>query len=173
MAEMTYASRGLAGSALGIAIGGLATGLLNGGLGNILGTVAPKQSNCNNDMAIASLIGSLGGWNTYRNCHENMPVNRYEAAQSARIAELETEVKLRDANSYTNGLLNNFRNYVDAKFASVEKEICDQKTYNAVNTATLNCISGQVAQLMSLTKMVIPIASICPTPAVATTTTTP
>lgn len=155
MAEMNYASRGLAGSALGIAIGGLATGLLNGGLGNILGG------------------WGTNGWNANGMCHENMPVNRYEAAQSARIAELETEVKLRDANSYTNGLLNNFRNYVDAKFASVEKEICDQKTYNAVNTATLNCISGQVAQLMSLTKMVIPIASICPTPAVAATTTTP
>ena len=150
MAEMNYASKGVAGSALGIAIGGLATSLLNGGLGNI-----------------------FGGW-TYGNgnCHENTPVNSYEAQQSARIAELETEVKLRDANAYTNGLMNDFRNYVDTKFATVEKELCDQRTYNAVNTATLNCISGQVAQLMSLTKMVIPIASICPTPAVATTTTT-
>ena len=152
MAEMTYANKGVAGAGLGLGIAGTALGLMNGGLGNILGGF---------------------GWAGNGNCHENMPVNRSEAAQSARIAELETEVKLRDANSYTNGLLNNFRNYVDAKFASVEKEICDQKTYNAVNTATLNCISGQVAQLMSLTKMVIPIASICPTPAVATTTTTP
>ena len=150
MAEMNYASKGVAGSALGIAIGGLATSLLNGGLGNI-----------------------FGGWNYGNgNCHENTPVNSYEAQQSARIAELETEVKLRDANAYTNGLMNDFRNYVDTKFATVEKELCDQRTYNAVNTATLNCISGQVAQLMSLTKMVIPIASICPTPAVATTTTT-
>ena len=140
MAEMNYASKGVAGSALGIAIGGLATSLLNGGVGNI-----------------------FGGWNYGNgNCHENTPVNRYEAQQSARIAELETEVKLRDANAYTNGLLNDFRNYVDSKFATVEKEICDQKTYNAVNTATLNCISGQVAQLMSLTKVVIPNSSVCP-----------
>lgn len=167
---MTYASKGVAGAGLGLGIAGTALGLLNGGLGNVLGTVAPKQSNCNNDMAIASLIGALGGWNTSGNCHENMLVNRYEAQQSARIAELETEVKLRDANAYTNGLMNDFRNYVDTKFATVEKELCDQRTYNAVNTATLNCISGQVAQLMALTKMVIPIASICPTPAVATTT---
>ena len=34
-------------------------------------------------------------------CNENMPVNRYEAAMSSRISELETEVKLRDANTYT------------------------------------------------------------------------
>jgi hypothetical protein len=139
MAEMTYASKGVAGSGLGLGIAGTALGLLNGGLGNI-----------------------FGGWNGAGNCHENMPVNRYEAQQSARIAELETEVKLRDANAYTNGLLNDFRNYVDGKFATVEKEICDQKTYNAVNTATLNCISGQVAQLMSLTKVVIPNSSVCP-----------
>jgi hypothetical protein len=139
MAEMSYASKGLAGSALGLAIGGLATGLANGGLGNI-----------------------LGGWGSNGNCHESTPVNRYEASQSARIAELETEVKLRDANAYTNGLLNDFRNYVDGKFARIEKEISDQKTYNAVNTATLNCISGQVAQLMSLTKVVIPNTNVCP-----------
>jgi hypothetical protein len=152
MAEMTYASKGVAGSGLGLGIAGTALGLLNGGLGNI-----------------------LGGWgaNNACYCHENMPVNRYEATQQARIAGLETEVKLRDANFYTLGEMGKLREYVDSKFARVEKEICDQKTYNAVNTATLNCISGQVAQLMSLTKMVIPIASICPTPAVATTTTTP
>lgn len=172
MAEMTYASKGVAGSALGIAIGGLATSLLNGGLGNILGTVAPKQSNCNNDMAIASLIGALGSWNTSRNCHENTAVNRYELEKEQEIASLKTQISLRDANTFTMGEMNNLRNYVDAKFANVEKELCDQRTYNAVNTATLNCISGQVAQLMALTKMVIPIASICPTPAVATTTTT-
>jgi hypothetical protein len=146
---MTYASKGLAGSALGIAIGGLATGLFNGGLGNI-----------------------FGGWNGAGNCHENMPVNRYELDKEQEISALKSQIALRDANTYTSGLMNDFRNYVDGKFASVEKEICDQKTYNAVNTATLNCISGQVAQLMALTKTVIPITSICPQPAVATTPTT-
>ena len=34
-------------------------------------------------------------------CSENHLVNRYEASQAARIAQLETEVKLRDANTYT------------------------------------------------------------------------
>ena len=150
MAEMNYASKGVAGSGLGLGIAGTALGLLNnGGLGNL-----------------------FSGWNANGNCtcNENMLVNRYEATQQARIAELETEVKLRDANTFTMGEMNKLRNYVDSKFAFVEKELCDQKTYNAVNTATLNCISGQVAQLMSLTKTVIPITSICPTPAVATTT---
>ena len=108
-------------------------------------------------------------------CHENMPINRYEAQQSARIAELETEVKLRDANTYTLSEMAKFRDYVDSKFSAVHEELCQQRVYNATNIATVNCLSGQVAQLMSLTKVVIPNTSICPgwgnvTVAPATTT---
>jgi hypothetical protein len=153
MAEMNYASRGVAGSGLGLGIAGTALGVLNGGLGNI-----------------------FGGWNN-ANCHENTVVNRYEAQQQARIAELETEVKLRDANTFTMGEMGKLRDYVDGKFAAVEKSICDQAVYNATNTATIGCIANQVNALMALTKVVIPNTSICPgwgnvtvTPATAPTT---
>ena len=138
MAE--YASKGVAGSGLGLGIAGTALGLLNGGLGNVLGM----------------------GYNTNCMNSDNMPVNRYEATQSARIAELETEVKLRDANIYTDGKLNDLRNYVDRSIDRVERELCDQKVYNATNIATVNCIAGQVNQLYSLTKLVVPNTSICP-----------
>lgn len=122
--------------------------------------------------------GGVGGlFNTGNcGCSDNMPINRYEAQQSARIAELETEVKLRDANSYTTSQLNSFRDYVDGKFSAIHAELCEQKVYNATNIATVNCIANQVSQLMSLTKLVIPNGSICPgwgnvTVAPATTTT--
>jgi hypothetical protein len=62
------------------------------------------------------------------------------------------------------------RDYVDGKFSAVHEELCQQRVYNATNTAALNCISGQVAQLMSLTKLIIPTSSICPPVALATTT---
>jgi hypothetical protein len=117
--------------------------------------------------------GGVGGLlNTTNNngCSENHYINRYEASQSARIAELETEVKLRDANTFTMGEMNKLRDYVDGKFARVEHELCDQRVYNATNIANFTCLSNQVAQLMALTKNVIPITSICPQPAVATTT---
>lgn len=136
--EMNFASKGVAGSGLGLGIAGTALGVLNGGLGNILG----------------------GGWGYNRSC--DPVVNRYEAGQSARIAELETEVKLRDANTYTDGKLLELYRYVDGKFACVENQISAQAVYNATNTATLNCLNGQVAQLMALTKTVIPGSSICP-----------
>jgi hypothetical protein len=89
-------------------------------------------------------------------------INRYEAAQNAKISELETEIKLRDANFYTIGEIDKLRSYVDNRFTAVEHEICDQRVYNATANATISCIQGQVAQLMGLTKTVIPNGSICP-----------
>lgn len=138
--EKDFASKGVAGAGLGLGIAGTALGLLGGNLPNI-----------------------LGGWNNGAcGCSENVMVNRYEAAQSARIAELETEVKLRDANTYTLGEISKLRDYVDRRFDGVNASINQQAVYNATNTAALGCIQGQVAQLMGLTKLVVPNGSICP-----------
>ena len=104
--ENHYASKGVAGTGLGLGIAGTALGLLGGnGLGNI-----------------------LGGNNAV--CSEDHFVNRYEASQSARIAELETEVKLRDANTYTLGEMNKMRNYVDERFTALSNELCRQSVIN-------------------------------------------
>lgn len=152
-----FASRGVAGSGLGLGIAGTALGVLNGGLGNILG----------------------GGNN---GCSEDHWVNRYEASQSARIAELETEVKLRDANIYTDQKLGALRDYVEGKFSCVERELCDQRVFNSGTLSNISCLQGQVAQLMGLSKIVIPIDNVCPNPMpqynswvapTTTTTTTP
>lgn len=141
--DKSYASKGVAGAGLGLGIAGTALGLLGNG-------------------GIPGLLGGLNGYNGAAVCHENMPVNRYEAAQSARIAELETEVKLRDANTYTLGEINKVRDYVDRRFERVECQLNQQAVYNATNTAALNCMQGQIAQIMSLTKLVVPNGSICP-----------
>jgi hypothetical protein len=152
--ENNYASKGVAGAGLGLGIAGTALGLLNGNGGfNLFG------NNCNNG------------------CHENTMVNRFELSQSARIAELETEVKLRDSNIYTDQKILDLYKYVDGKISAVDAAICQQNVYNATNTATIACIQGQVAQLQGLTKLVIPNGSVCPgwggvTVAPATTPTT-
>ena len=145
MAE--FASKGVAGTGLGLGIAGTALGLMAGGL-----------------KGTGLFSGNVG-------CNEEHYVNRYEAQQSARIAELETEVKLRDSNIYTDTKLLDLYKYVDGKFGLIEKELCDQKVYNATNIATVNCIAGQVNQLFALTKLVIPNASICPGWTTTTTTT--
>ena len=150
--ENKYASKGVAGTGLGLGIAGTALGLLagNGGV-NLLG-----NNNCSGD---------------------NNLVNRYELTQNARIAELETEVKLRDSNIYTDSKILDLYKYIDGKVSVIEGQICQQNVYNATNTATINCMAGQINQLMSLTKLVIPNTSVCPgwgnvTVAPATTTTT-
>lgn len=91
-------------------------------------------------------------------------VNRYEAGQNARIAELETEVKLRDANFYTLGEMGKMRDYIDRRFAGVEAQINAQAVINAQVAANLSCMQGNIATLMGLTKTVVPINNICPEP---------
>ena len=63
-------------------------------------------------------------------CSENHTVNRYEAAQAARIAELETEVKLRDANAYTDQKLLEMYQYTDGRLRSIEADNAAQKVVN-------------------------------------------
>lgn len=140
--ENKYASKGVAGTGLGLGIAGTALGLLGGNLGGILGN-GWGMNGCNSD---------------------SMPVTRYDAGKDARIAELETEVKLRDANIYTDSKLNDLRNYVDVKFAAVNDKLCAQAVHNATNDAVLGCMQGQINTLMGLTKVIVPAANICPTP---------
>ena len=139
--ENKYGSKGVAGAGLGLGIAGTALGLMagNGGF-NLFG----NNANCG--------------------CNEDHYVNRYEAAQSARISELETEVKLRDSNIYTDSKILDLYKYVDGKFGCIESELCQQRVYNATNTAAISCINGQIATLMALTKTVIPADNVCPQP---------
>ena len=60
----------------------------------------------------------------------NRLLSRYEAAQAARIAELETEVKLRDANTYTDQKSLEMYKYIDGRLRGVEDKICDQAVVN-------------------------------------------
>ena len=139
--EKDFASKGVAGAGLGLGIAGTALGLLGGNLGGI-----------------------LGGWNSCNSGCGNQMVNRYEANQSARIAELETEVKLRDANVYTLGEMGKLRDYVDRRFDGVNAQLCQQAVINAQTTANISCMQNTINTLAGLTKTVIPITSVCPEP---------
>ena len=155
MAE--FASKGVAGSGLGLGIAGTALGLLNGGLNGVLGVA--NNGTCNHV------------------CSENMHVTRYELGQEQRIAQLESQIALRDANIYSDQKLVEVYKDLSARINGLEAGLNAQAVYNATNTATINCIQGQVAQLYSLTKLVVPNTSVCPgwgnvtiTPATTTTT---
>jgi hypothetical protein len=91
-------------------------------------------------------------------------VNRYEAAQSARIAELETEVKLRDANIYTDSKIADVYERLSTRIGVVESQICNQAVINAQVAANLACQQAAITAFQGLTKTVIPLPNICPEP---------
>ena len=162
-----FASKGVAGAGLGLGIAGTALGVLSGGIPNI-----------------------LNGWNTRTGCcdSDNMPVSRYElgltnelAAKDARIGLLEsniyTDQKITDTYSVLNGQINALAAEVRANKEAQTAVNMQQAVYNGTNTAAIGCIQGQIAQLLSLTKLVVPNTSVCPgwgnvtvTPATTATT---
>jgi hypothetical protein len=148
MAE--FASKGVAGSGLGLGIAGTALGLLNGS-GN-------------------GLLGGLFGNNCNHGCSENVLVNRYELGQESKIAELQSQIALRDANTYNDQKLLEVYKYFDGELKEMRKEQCDkwaaQGVINAKFESAIDVIGSQVASInatiSNITKTVIPNANVCP-----------
>lgn len=91
---------------------------------SIIGTVLGGAA-----VAGVPLLKAMG----VKNCGDdpaNQPVSRYEAAQAARIAELETEVKLRDSNIYTDQKSLEMYKHFDGKLNEIESRLCDQAVTN-------------------------------------------
>lgn len=163
MAE--FASKGLGATAA--SLGGAALGLsvLNGGLGNLFG-------------------GGCGG-----GCSENQMVNRYELDMAQSLANKDMEIAYWRGQDETNRKISNTYANLEGQIKDLAREVrCNkdeqvavnmqQAVYNGTNTAAIGCIQSQIAQLFSLTKLVVPNTSVCPgwgnvtiTPAAAPTTT--
>lgn len=156
MAE--FASKGLAGAGLGTGIAGLSLGVLNGGLLNGFGTGAATKCVTKDELAMAQEI----------------------AVKDSRIAMLEAEkdfdAKLVEVYNAMNNKANAIMDKVNANKDEQAAINMQQAVYNGTNTSMLGCMQTQIAQLMSLTKLVVPNASVCPgwgnvTVSPATTTT--
>ena len=130
MAE--FASNGKANAALTTGIigtAGVGAALLNGGLN-----------------------GLFGGWrNGNCGCNEDHVVDRYEAGQAARIAQLETEVKLRDANTYTDQKMLEMYKYFDGKVRGLEmadaaQQVTNQRVADSFETVhtDINCVKNEL-----------------------------
>lgn len=145
-----YASNGKANAALTTGIigtSGFGLSLLNsmGGLGGLLG-------------------GAKGPI-----CSEDHVINRYEAAQAARIAELETEVKLRDANTYTDQKILDVYKYFDGENKEIRATICEMKAQQGVINANLTTgldvlksqVAGTQALVSGITRTAVPSSAIC------------
>lgn len=108
MAE--FASKGVAGAGLGTGIAGLALGVLNGGLGNLLNTGV--------------------GYNHAGCCNEDHLVNRYEMGLVQENASLRSDIALRDANVYQDQKMLEMYKYIDGKFSEVNAVLSSQAVMN-------------------------------------------
>lgn len=166
-----FASKGVAGAALGTGIGGLALGVLNGagGLLNLVG--GANCGGCGNGYACSAMV------------------NRYELGLVQELAAKDAKIGLLEADKYTDQKIVEAYKDLQGQINAVAAEVrankdeqyqvnMQQAVYNGTNTTTLQCMQQQIAQLLSLTKLVVPNGSVCPgwgnvtiTPAAATTTT--
>jgi hypothetical protein len=126
--EKDYASKGVAGAGLGLGIAGTALGLLNGGIPGLLG-------GCNG--------WNMGGCNS--GCSENMVVNRYELGQNQKIAELQSAIALRDANTYGDQKLLEVYKYFDGQLKEVRDTLCAQAVTNQRTADSFALASADLA----------------------------
>lgn len=155
MAE--FASKGVAGAGLGTGIAGLSLGVLNamGGCG--------------------LLSGLFNGGNC---CSENTAVNRYELNLTQEIASKDARIGLLESQVYVDQKLTDVVKDYTGQINALQAQLAQQAVFNATINGTMSCMQGQIAQLQSLTKLVVPNTSVCPgwgnvtiTPATTTTTT--
>jgi hypothetical protein len=121
-------------------------------------------------LSLLNSMGGLGGlFGGKTVCSEDHTVNRYEAAQAARIAELETEVKLRDANTYTDAKVLEVYKYFDGENKEMRAEICEMRAAQGVINANLTTgldvlksqVAGTQAVLSGITRTAVPESVIC------------
>ena len=142
---MEYFSKGAGAAALTTGIVGSVGTLANTGiLGNILG-----GSNC---------------------CRGSVAVTRYDLDTEKELAAKDSKIALLESTIYTDGKLRELEQRTGERISVLEAQIAQQAVVNTQISANLSCQQQSIAQLLGLTKTIIPVDNICPTPTVATTT---
>lgn len=139
--ENKYASKGVAGTGLGLGIAGTALGLLNNGNG--LGGILGGKGNCSGAGEVIGMLGAINA-TSRTTCSEDHLINRYEAAQSARIAELETEVKLRDSNIYTDSKILDLYKYFDGETKDIRATLAAQAVHNQKTADAFDAVRSDI-----------------------------
>ena len=132
---MEYASKGLAGTALGFGIGGAAMSLANGGLGNLLGGLNQNKRSEAADVAAAvtpamTVAAMLAARKQEPTCSENMPVTRYDLDREQKLAAKDSEIALLKANTYNDGKMLEVYGYIDRQLKDVREALCKQAAHN-------------------------------------------
>lgn len=172
---------------------------MNGENHSVTGMGQGNYNTVAGSLGLASFLGInagnlLGGLGNRCGCQcgspDDQPISRYEANMLISLGNKDSEIALLKADKYTDQKIVDATAYLMGEIKTLAGEVrankdmqCEinkeQAVYNGVNTATVQCIQNQVAQLYGITKLVVPNGSVCPgwgnvtiTPAAATTPTT-
>lgn len=104
----------------GVAKAGLTTGIIGTSLGalNMLGNGAGLLGNLTGPRNMGVYDGCV--------CSDDRLVNRYEMQQQSKIAELETQIALRDANIFTDQKSLEMYKYVDGQLNVIKQQLATQ-----------------------------------------------
>lgn len=134
----SFASKGLAGTALGLGAGALGTQLLTGGLSGLLGGWGKGCGNgwnnrCNGDSAAetAMLLAALSSMNHSGGCCDNdHSINRYELGMQREITNKDMEIAyLRGRDASKTDDLETYK-YIDGQLRDIREALCAQAIHN-------------------------------------------
>lgn len=128
-----YASKGVAGAGLGTGIAGLSLGVLNslGGLAGLGGLLGGRPSPVQNDAFAAMMTAEM-----LRNCARGScrgdcdPVTQRELTLTQKLAEKDTQIVLRDANTFADQKNIELYRYIDGRLIEIEKQFGSQAVQN-------------------------------------------
>lgn len=132
-----YASKGVAGAGLGTGIAGLSLGVINslGGMAGLAGLFCGNgwnRSNAvQNDVLTAALAASMINGRSGVPCGSDCdPVTQREMRLVQEIAAKDSQIALRDANTYNDQKMLELYKYIDGKFIGFEQQFAAQAVQN-------------------------------------------
>lgn len=141
---MEYASRAVGNAGLTTGIIGTALGALNGAGGLDLLNLGPRRPRDDGDI----------------------PVTRHDMGLYRELAEKDFKIASLESNKYTDQQIHDLSDKLNARmdmqFGGVQQQLNAQAVWNATQQGLIGCIQGQVAQLQSMTQLVIPNKSVMP-----------
>lgn len=148
---MEYASRAVGNAGLATGIIGTALGALNGAGGLELLGMGARRPRDEGDIPVT---------------RHDMGLYRELSEKDFKIASLEsnkyTDQKVAELTEKMNDKIAGVTNQMNMQFGGVQQQLSAQSVWNATQQGLIGCIQGQVAQLQSMTKIVIPNGSVMP-----------
>lgn len=165
-----YASKGVAGSGLGLGIAGTALGILNGGGMGLLGGLG---CGCNKPKFVTEEEYKAGLVIAAKD--SEIATLKAEKDDEKKMVEVYTSLN-KQINEVNDKMLVNRDRADDRLAAAVEKLNCkidfnknfqdginaQQLAYNGTNSATIACMKNQIDQLYGVTSLKISNAALCP-----------